>query len=151
MKISTSTKFLGLLSVCVLIGGTALGSHYYDHQEGYSVTGDTGFSIPEYNSQSELATELIAPFLFIVILMKFAFERVLEFTLVGNNDRPNPWDDSGENVSREATLMAIAVTGMMIPTPFWSYVRTVASSLALVATSAVLLVLLFLIYSFFRG
>jgi hypothetical protein len=151
--ISISTKFSVLAAIFVLLSGLAVGSHYYDHQQsGYSVTGDTGFSVPEYESQSQLATELVAPFLFIVVLMKFAFQKVLIFSFA-EDDRVD-WpgrDDHKSLYSREATLMAVAVTGMMIPTPFWGYVRLIASSLGLIATSAVALVILFLIYSFIRG
>ncbi|MFT4892281.1 MAG: hypothetical protein ACI8Z7_000048 [Candidatus Nanohaloarchaea archaeon] len=153
MEISTLNRTSAFLLILMLFSGLVAGSHYYSHQQsGYSVTGDTGFSVPEYESQSELATELVAPFLFIVVLMKFAFQKVLIFSFA-EDDRVD-WpgrDDHKSLYSREATLMAVAVTGMMIPTPFWGYVRLIASSLGFIATSAVALVILFLIYSFIRG
>lgn len=149
VTISTSTKLSSLAVAIVLLTGLALGSHYYDHQkEGYSVTGDTGFSVPEYESQSEIATELVAPFLFLVILLKFALESVLA-TILDTNDTPIPGDKP--DVSKEATLMAVTIAGMLIPTPFWDYMRLAAGSIGLMATAALALAVLFVIYSFLKG
>lgn len=147
--ISTSTrKTAALVLTAVAFIGLSAGSHYYDHgSQGYSVTQDSGFSIPEYNSQSELATELVAPFLFIVVLLKFSFERVLQFVLDTND---HPIHDQEPDVSRESSLMAVAVAGMMIPTPFWDYVRWIASSIGVIASLSVALVILFLMYSFLK-
>lgn len=151
MKISTLNKLPVLLAVTLVLSVTAMGSHYYNHQSGYSVT-DSGFSVPEYESQSEIATELVAPFLFIVVLLKFSFQKVLVFTFAEDDRIDYPGRDDYKSLySREATLMAVAVAGMMIPTPFWRYVRLVSSSLGLIATLAIALVILYLIYSFIRG
>lgn len=150
--ISTSTRKVAAISVLLFfVAGIASGSHYYEHDsQGYSVNPeDSQFSIPEYNSQSALLTQLIAPFLFIVVLLKFSFERVLQFVLDTNNHPP--WGNDKPDVSRESTIMSIAIAGMMIPTPFWDYVRLAASGIGLVTTGAVLLVILFLIFSFLRG
>jgi hypothetical protein len=147
--ISTSSKKLVALTAIILFfTGLIAGSHYYNHQ-GYSVTQDSGFSIPEYSSQSELATQLAAPFIFIVVLLKFSFERVLQFVLDTNNHPPGM--DDTPDVSRESTVMAIAVAGMMIPTPFWDYVRWMASGIGVATTGALLLVVLFLIFAFLNN
>lgn len=149
MMISTSTRklvFAGFLAVFLL--GQVAGSHYYSDGQGYSIGQDSGFSIPEYESQSELGTQLIAPFIFIVVLLKFSFERVLQFVLDTND---HPIRDEEPDVSREATIMAIAVAGMMIPTPFWDYVRWIGSGIGLAASGAILLVILFLIFAFLWG
>lgn len=147
--ISTSTRKLAALAALAIFAiGAVSGSHYYDHDRGYSATQDSGFSIPQYDSQSELATELAAPFLFIVVLLKFSFERVLEFVLDTND---HPLNTEEPDVSRESTVMAVAVAGMMIPTPFWDYVRLMASGIGLAATGAVLLVVLFLIFAFLKA
>lgn len=148
MMISTSTKLGVLASALLLLTGLAASSHYYDHSgDGYSVT-DSGFSVPEYESQSELATELVAPFLFLVILLKFALESVLA-TVLDTNDVQVPGEKP--DVSREATLMAVAITGMLIPTPFWDYIRLAAGSIGLIATGALILAILFVIRSFIKG
>ncbi|PSG98715.1 MAG: hypothetical protein BRC29_01145 [Nanohaloarchaea archaeon SW_7_43_1] len=149
MMISTSTKLFPLAVIVLLFSGLAFSSHYYDHQRSsYSITGDTGFSVPQYDSQAELATELIAPFLFLVILLKFGLEMVLSNVLDSNN-APIPGEKP--DVSRESTLMALTITGMLIPTPFWDYMRLAASSIGLIATGAVILAILFVIYSFIQG
>lgn len=149
MKTSISSEKITVLSILILfLVGAVSASYYYSETDSYSVGEDSGFSIPEYESQSELATQLIAPFIFIVVLLKFSFERVLQFVL-DTNDHP-PWDE-GADVSRESSIMAIAVAGMMIPTPFWDYVRWVASGIGLATAGAVLLVILFLIFAFMKG
>lgn len=152
MMISTSTRKIAAIMVLVFFAvGVVSGSHYYDHGgQSYSVSpDDSQFSIPEYNSQSALLTQLVAPFLFIVVLLKFSFERVLQFVLDTNNHPPGV--DDTPDVSREATIMAAAVAGMMIPTPFWDYVRWIASGIGIVTSGAVLLVILFLIFAFLNG
>lgn len=155
---STSIKAFSALSVLILFTGLASASHYYS-DDGYSVTGDSAFVLPEYdsdsnsnhdyNSQAELATELIAPFIFLVVLLKFTLERVLQFVL-DTNDHP-PWSDNGESVSREATVMSVAIAGMLIPTPFWGYIRLIAGGIGFLASAAVLLVVGYLIFSFLSG
>jgi len=146
--ISTSTKLGALTAVLLLLTGLSMSSHYYSHQQtGYSVT-DTGFSVPEYDSHSELATELVAPFLFLVILLKFALESVLA-SVLDTNDVPVPGEKP--DVSKEATLMSLTIAGMLIPTPFWDYVRLAAGSIGLIATAAVILAILFVIRSFIKG
>lgn len=153
--ISASTRKLAALTIAsVIFIGIVSGSHYYEHDDSFgdnsfSVAEDSTFSIPQYDSQSELATQLVAPFIFIVVLLKFSFERVLQFVL-DTNDHP-PWGDDGADVSRESTIMAITVAGMMIPTPFWDYVRLVASGIGFAATAAVFLVVLFLIFAFLKA
>lgn len=150
--ISTSIrKTVAISAILLLFAAMISGSHYYEHGgQDYSVEpGDSQFSIPEYNSQSAILTQLIAPFLFIVVLLKFSFERVLQFVMDTNNHPP--WEDGKPDVSRESTIMSIAVAGMMIPTPFWDYVRLTASGIGLATAGAVLIAVLFLIFSFLRG
>lgn len=147
MKNLISNKKLVLPLLLVLFTGFIYGSHYYQHSQGYSVTGDTGFSIPEYNSQAEIATELVAPFLFLVILLKLPLEVVLGFVYDTNDSIPGRRPD----VSKEASLMSITITAMLIPTPFWRYIRLAAGSIGLIATVTLIISVLFLIYLFFKG
>lgn len=155
MKTSTlNKKLLALLLVAVLLSGMGAAEHYYGDSggESFSVTEmDSGFSVPEYNSQAEIATELVAPFLFIVILLKFGFEKMLMFAFASDDHNVADMLDEGPSFSKEATLMAVTVAAMLIPTPFWDYVRLLGGSIGLAATVAVLLALLFVIFSFLKG
>ena len=154
MEISTWSKFTaGFIAMFLLFSGLAAGDYYYNNQDSYSVTGDSEFSVPQYESQEEIATELVAPFLFIVIILRFAFQKVLFFTFA-EDDRNRVLtgqDDFRSKFSREATMMSIAVAGMMIPTPFWEYVRLVASSIGLLTAGIILLIIFYFIWSFING
>jgi len=82
---STSSKIAALLTGAILIAGIASASHYYGDSN--SITADTGFSIPHYDSQEEILTELVAPFLLIAIVFQIGLQRALMFTL--DEDRNN--------------------------------------------------------------
>lgn len=73
----------------------------------------TGFELPQYDSHGEIATLFVAPFIFIAILFKVLFNLLL-------NDIVDP--GSGRNYGRMTSLMAVAVTAVMIPSPAWDYV-----------------------------
>ncbi|MFB6226133.1 MAG: hypothetical protein ABEJ02_02165 [Candidatus Paceibacteria bacterium] len=138
----------------LLFSGMATGSHYYDHDQGLEFDASSGFSVPEYDSQAEIATELVAPFIFLTVILRFGFQKVLIFTFASEENGRHPMDvfsDKRMSFSKEATLMALTVTAMLIPTPFWTYVRLIASSLGLIATSIIALTLLYLIFSFLKG
>jgi hypothetical protein len=76
------------------------------------------FSIPEYDSHREIATQLVAPFLFITLLLQIGIERVLFFTLDTGN---SPFGDKTEKkkAKKQATVISLLIAGMMIPTPIF--------------------------------
>lgn len=105
--------------------GAVSSSHNYDHEESYSVVEDSGFSIPNYDSQTELLTQLVAPFFLISLLLKIGFDRALRFIYA---DDDNTVLDLTQNRSppgtgRKSTLMSLAVTGMLVPSPFFTYIN----------------------------
>jgi hypothetical protein len=127
MTTSTSTKLSVFILVMITFTGIAFGSHYYTHQQqGYSVTGDTGFSMPEYETQTELVTQLLAPFLLITIILQTGFERALRFAFADDDD-PTLLDLTEDRrppgIKRKSMVMALAVTGMLVPTPFFQYIN----------------------------
>lgn len=129
MTTSTSTKLSVFILVMITFTGIAFGSHYYNHQQqGYSVTGDTGFSMPQYDNQTELLTQLLAPFLLITIILQTGFERALRFAFADDDD-PTLLDLTENKrppgIKRKSMVMALAVTGMLVPTPFFQYINDI--------------------------
>ncbi|MFQ3274992.1 MAG: hypothetical protein ACI9LV_000069 [Candidatus Nanohaloarchaea archaeon] len=132
-----------VLLFCIGMLGAASGSHYYgSHQEDVA----QGYSIPEYDSQGELATELVAPFIAIAVILQFAFYKILGFTLAVN-DGPFP-NRGGERkrARKQSMLLSLVVTAMLIPSPFWGMIRNALQGLALVSIAGLFLVVLFLFY-----
>lgn len=107
-------------------------------------------NIPQFDSQEEIIGQFVAPFLFITILLKFSLEKALAFTFDNNSGQPAPWEDEGPNVEKEATVMALAISAMLVASPYWSWIQTMAASIGILAVGALILVFLFLIYMFVR-
>lgn len=129
MMTSILNKAPILALILVMVSGFVSGSHYYEHDEsGYDAQDSiSGFSIPEYESQSELLTQLVAPFLLITLILQFGFERALRFVL---DDEHNPIPGQGESEHRrQSMMMALAITGMLVPTPFFSLIRQSVSAI----------------------
>ena len=135
--------FLGLLLSSLAV---AQGDYYYNQD---SSLGDWG-SIPEFDSQEEIVGQFVAPFLFVFVLLQFSLRKALEFTFDNNNSRPAPWEDDGPSVDKEATVMALAISLMLVASPYWSLIQAMAASIGLLAVGALILVFLFLIYMFVR-
>lgn len=126
---STLNKKLLLLGIisASMISGVAADYYYYNDGGSNSITQDTGFSVPEYESQQELVTQLVAPFLLITILLQIGFERALRFAFV-DEDRDRSLLDLLENnrppsVKKESTVMALATAGILVPSPFFQYIN----------------------------
>lgn len=141
---------VALLLVVPLASGNEF---YYGDNSGSSYTTDNGFSIPQYDSQQELISQLIAPFIFLTILLQIAYSRALRLIfvddqvdlvdLVGNNRPPQ--------VRRQSIMLALATTGILVPTPFWQYVRWAVGSIGLISITLVLAGAILLAYWFFKG
>jgi len=108
------------------------------------------FDFPQFDSHEEIVGQFVAPFLFITILLKFSLEKALEFTFDSGNDRPAPWEDDGPDVEKEATVMALAIAAMLVASPYWSLIQTMAASIGVLAAGMLILIFLFLIYMFVR-
>jgi len=135
--------FLGLLLSSLAV---AQGDYYYNQD---SSLGDWG-SIPEFDSQEEIVGQFVAPFLFVFVLLQFSLRKALEFTFDNSNSRPAPWEDDGPSVDKEATVMALAISLMLVASPYWSLIQAMAASIGFLAVGALILVFLFLIYMFVR-
>lgn len=142
---------LGILSVLMISGVSA--DYYYGNSGGsdYSITGETGFSAPEYGSQQEVLYKLVAPFLFVSILLQLLFNRALRFAFVDESRGDNLLtlvEENKPSLSREATLMAITSTAILVPTPFWDYIIVATGSVPTVAVSVVAIAFLYGAYKF---
>lgn len=144
--ISTSKLFFLLFLGLVL---TSLVSANYYYNDGSSSLDQWG-QIPQFDSHEEIVAQFVAPFIFITVLLKFSLEKALEFTFDNSNERPAPWEDDGPSVEREATVMALAISGMLVASPYWSWIQTLATSIGVLAAGALVLIFLFLIYVFVR-
>lgn len=143
--------FLSILSILMISGVSA--DYYYGSSGGsdYAFSEDTGFSVPEYDSQQEIFTKLVAPFLFVSIFLQLLFNRALRFAFVdedSGNDLLTLMENNEPKLGREATLMAITATAILIPTPFWDYVIVATASIPTVAISVLAIAFLYGAYKF---
>lgn len=123
---STSNKSKLLFGiVAILFLSSMVSGYYYSDSD---ITSDTGFQVPEYDSQEEILTEFVAPFLLIVILLQIGLQRALMFTL---DEDQNTWfpPNKGYNkekkrIKKQSTLMALVIAGMMVPTQLFQIFNT---------------------------
>lgn len=109
------------------------------------------FSPPTYDSQEELLYEILAPFAFVTILLQLALKRALTMTFATDDDN-NPFtQDEGPNVFREATVMAVTISVILMASPYWTLMRKMAASIGLLSVAGVILVILYLAYLFLKG
>jgi len=131
---------------------SAVSADYYYSDSGIqSINQDTGFTVPEYGSQQEILTKLVAPFIFVSILLQVLFNRALRFAFVdedSGNDLLSLVEDNKPSLSREATLMSITATAILIPTPFWNYVILATASIPTIAVSVVAIAFVYGAYKF---
>ena len=146
--LTSTSKLIPLIFLGLLLSGltVAQGDYYYNDD---SSLGDWG-TIPEFDSQEELVGQFVAPFLFVFVLLQFSLKKALAFTFDDGSDRPAPWEDDGPSVQKEATVMALAISLMLVASPYWSLIQTMAASIGLITVGSLILVLLFLIYMFVR-
>ena len=147
VETSTLNKIL-LFSLILsgLVSGASADYYYYD--QGNSM-GD--WSVPEFDSQEQLVQQFVAPFLFIVVLLQFSLRKALAFTFAKDDDYDQPFTRNEKpEVSKEATVMAVAIALMMVASPYWPWVQAFATGIGLLAMSALVLVFMFLIYLFVR-
>lgn len=148
--ISTLSKvfFLGLIGL-FLVSGVVSQDYYYN--DGSSSVQDWG-GVPEFDSHEDIVYEFVAPFLFVFVLLQFSLKKTLAFTFDNDDEIQNPLipDNEGPNVGKEATVMALAISLMLVASPYWSLIQTMAASIGLLTVGGLILAMLFIIYLFVR-
>lgn len=130
---------------------TGVSADYYygggDIGSGTSITDDTDFSLPQYESQQEILTLIVLPFIFISVILRYAFVRALHLSLADGRDVPALYHEEAKpDVSRESTVMALAATGILVPSPMWNYVVWVIQLLDSIVVLAFAGIVLFVLY-----
>ena len=128
--------------------------YYYEDSGTNSLNEDTSFTIPEYESQKEVLTKLVAPFLFLSVVLQVLFNRALRFAFVDDsrsNDLLDLVQNNKPNLNREATLMSITATAILVPTPFWNYVIFAVGSIGVMVVTIIAAAALLLLYYFLKG
>lgn len=157
--ISTSTVRKTMVFVLVIgFFSTFTAGYYYNQGQGFET--DEHFSIPSYDSQEEIATKLVAPFIFITVLLHFALSRALNFILAEDVEEERyhrvpyaiPLRDEGHDrlhpdARKYAMIMSLTITASLIPTPYWDIIIGVMASIG--TLTAVALGALFL-YGFYN-
>lgn len=140
MTTSTSTKLLLILGLTLLLTGLATASHrtgsIVDGGADYSEFDNLeGYGIPSFSSHAEIVTYLVAPFLFVTLLLQIALNQVLKHT-VAKGSAPG----DGPDTSKFATIMALSITAMLVPSPFWDYIILSGNLIGVISVTILLLV-----------
>ena len=160
--ISTSTTKKILIGLLLLTFVSMVSADYYYNDAGSISTDSSYFTTPEFESQEELATELVAPFIFIAILLHFALSRALNFVLAEDIENENyhaipyaiPLRDRGHghdrlhpDARRYAMVMSLAITGSLVPTPYWDIIRGIMTS---IGTATAIALAGLMLYGFYK-
>lgn len=102
----------------------------------------------------------MAPFLLVAIILQIGLERALIFTLAREDRPPMLQHLIGEDEDyrrersknrRRATILSLVITGMLVPTPFWDYIRLAGQAIGLTAVGIFLFGALYLLYLVLSG
>lgn len=145
----TSTRKTVLALLLILLTTTA--TAYYYNQDN-TITQDNYFSTPQYDSQKEIATKLVLPFLFIVVVLNYALEKALITTLADEQtltDLKRGSKKERKKASKYATVMAITIAGSLIPTPYWQIIQGMMNSIGILGGLALLFLFTYTAYKMF--
>lgn len=153
-SISSKLMIVGVLSVIFTV--TALGEFgQFDDSSGEILTDQNEYwQIPQHQDQSELLTELVAPFLFISIILQLVYGKVLAYILRDEVETPYGmpyYDDNKPKVRKYSVLLAVTTSLALIPTPFWDYIIYSVVSVPVIATAAVVLIVVWGSYNVIRS
>jgi len=109
------------------------------------------FEIPSYDSQEELIFQILAPFAFLTIILQFSLKKALRMTFAQEDDNPYRLGENKPKVHKEATLMALSISAMLLASPYWMLIRQMAASIGIISVGMVGLILLYLAYLFLSG
>jgi len=152
---STSNKTIIITILLIITSTTAIA---LQHQT-TAVNDQTGFEIPQYETQEEILYELVAPFIFVTTILFLGYSKVLH-TIFKDEEQhaymvpPMVYTDHGSakpNVRKYAMLMSITTTSILIPTVFWTYIVWMIASIGVIAPTAFALIILYVLYMMIRN
>lgn len=150
----SASKYIVSLSMIIFLVAFAAASHSGGAIRGDQI-GGTEFSVPQFDSQEEILVELVAPFVFLSILLQFILSKVLHF-VIRDDEIPRgvpvgfPIRDQRPDVRKYSTLMAITITGILVPSPLWGYIRGAIASIGVLSLGFFIAVLLLIMYKVFN-
>jgi hypothetical protein len=116
------TKIFIISLLFLFLAGSAVAFHM-DGLNGYG--GEYGQQYPSLDDPREALTNFVAPFLLIAIIFQRGFEKALAYTYADESSNPyGPFNQSEEKekLRKYSMIMALAVTGMIVPSPyFWMF------------------------------
>jgi len=109
---STSIKYLSIfLTTFISISTAAASFHDAPGRNTYE-----NLQIPHYDSQAEILTELVAPFLLIFFIFQIGLKQALKFALSAEDEWHSEQEAARKQRNKYATLIALTVSLMLIPT-----------------------------------
>ena len=148
--LTVASTWIKALFLFLLFVPAVSGQYYYNDGGSSDYRNDWG-QIPDFEdmSQDELVFQYVGPFLFIFVLMQFVLKKALAFTLDDQND--NMLDilagEQEPSVDFEAAVMGLAISGMLVASPYWNLVRQAATGLTALSLAALFFVIIMMIYS----
>lgn len=131
--ISASKVSLAVLASILLVAPVTASHYYADGGGSGTISAETGFSLPHYDSHREILTQLVAPFLLIALVLQIGLYRGLLFTLA--DDEPttgalltgDPYSKKRKRVRKQSMMLSLVITGMIVPTPFFRKINDVVA------------------------
>lgn len=108
---STLTKYLSIILLLTITVSTAAASFHSGGGDPYE-----NLQIPHYDSQAEILTELVAPFLLIFFIFQIGLKQALKFALSAEDEWHSEREQARKQRNKYATLIALAVSLMLVPT-----------------------------------
>lgn len=111
-----------LLFLIILSLATSAASDH--NSESIFDSSQSSVAVPEFDSQGEMLTQFVAPFLLVVIVLQAGTYKALESTLLPDRDEmrgmhPNQVEKEEARVKKYSIIISLVAAGMMIPTaPF---------------------------------
>lgn len=110
-SISTKAVLISLLFLTIVSGVNASFHDASGTNNPYE-----NLQIPHYDSQTEILTELVAPFLLIFFVFQIGLKQALKFALSAEDEWHSEKEAARKQRNKYATLIALSVTLMLVPT-----------------------------------
>ncbi|WEL20017.1 hypothetical protein SVXNc_1025 [Candidatus Nanohalococcus occultus] len=135
--------------------GLATGTHQ-NNNDIFSNSDYSATSFSDYSSTTELLSGFVAPFLLLFLIFQRGLEKALMVTL--DEDDSNPWNNvkqEKKRLKKYSIVMALAITGMIVPTKFFQNLDTITAavfgSITFLLYGAILMALLWVFYRVITG